>query len=79
MAAEAPSLPTLRFHLEDSAGGFDCIVTSDAMAALGVNAVVSRKHRRFLEGIAAERREWSLKPQHTIVIDAWDIATHRQD
>lgn len=77
MTAAEPASPAFRFHLEDRAGGFDCIVTSEAMAALGADTALSPKHRKFLEGIAAERREWSVKPQSTIVIDAWDIATHR--
>lgn len=80
MTAATPLSPALRFRLEDDAGGCDCVVTKDAIAALGVGTRgVSDDDRRFLEGIAAERREWSLKPQSTIIIDAWDIATHRRD
>jgi hypothetical protein len=70
----------LRFRVHNGTRNVDCLVTKDAVEALGAaERKLSAHHRRFLEGIAAERIEWSHKPQSTIIIDAWDIATHRQD
>jgi hypothetical protein len=69
-----------RFRVNQGAVIVDCIVTDDAVQALGAsNNELSVTHRRFLEGIATERLEWSPRPLSTIVIDAWDIETHRQD
>lgn len=69
-----------RFRLNRGTAEVDCIVTDDALDALGVErGKPSKQERRFLEGIAAERHEWSRAPQSTIIIDAWDIRTHRQD
>ena len=80
MKATEPASPAFRFHLNLGKRGVDCVVTDDAIEALGASpSTLTARHRRFLEGIAAERVEWSLRPQSTITIDAWDIATHRQD
>lgn len=68
-----------RFRVNQGTTTVDCIVTDDAVQALGVsNDELSVTHRRFLEGIATERLEWSRRPLSTVVIDAWDIETHRQ-
>lgn len=80
MTAASSLNPAFRFQIHSGGSDVDCIVTDDAVEALGAHRTnLSEKHRRFLEGIAIERVEWSSRPQSTIVIDAWDIATHRQD
>jgi hypothetical protein len=72
--------PAFHFRVQHGSGEVDCLVTDDACEALGVSkSPPSEMHRRFLEGIAIERLEWCRVPQRTIVIDAWDIATHRED
>ncbi|QJP14692.1 hypothetical protein G3545_14185 [Starkeya sp. ORNL1] len=80
MTGTNPAATALRFRVQYGTRDIDCLVTKDAVEALGAaERKLSSRHRRFLEGIAAERIEWSRTPQSTIVIDAWDITTHRQD
>lgn len=80
MAASTSAVAAFHFRVSQGATSVDCIVTDDAVEALGAEKTeLSAKHRQFLEGIATERLEWSRRPLSTIVIDAWDITTHRQD
>jgi hypothetical protein len=80
MRTATPQPVAFRFRLNRGSADIDCVVTKDAFDALGVaRPGPSEGQRRFLEGIAAERLEWSRAPHNTIIIDAWDIQTHRQD
>lgn len=76
----APGGSAYHFRLAHGARKIDCVVTDDAIEALGVKKdELSAQHRQFFKGIAEERLEWSRLPQRTITIDAWDIQMRRQE
>ena len=80
MATATPASAAFHFRVSHGSASVDCIVTDDAVEALGAGKnELSAKHRKFLEGIAAERVEWCHTRPSEIVIDAWDIKTHSQD
>lgn len=73
-------MASCRFQLSSPYSPVDCIVSEDALRALGRadgSTVLSGETRRFLEAIAAEKLEWSQRALDTIVIGAGDIAAHR--